>query len=344
MAKAKAASAAPVMPDPDLYDGESLAEETVLDRPVPVAPPVPKHSPKVVELAQEFGMTDAEIEGYEPKALADLLYHQSRLLARQARAERQVQTVKQAAAESIAPKPAPPADDLGIDESQYDPNIIGILKRQQAEIRSLKGEHSQFVDRVNQQQSQNNADVFDAAFEALGPDYVPYLGDKLGREMTVQDIEFQRRIHLIQMAKIDPNNMPPPRVVAKLIRQQAEGLFGPLVKAKLPTAPVQKVGYEEFLGLKAGEPAKPDRKLYRGPDGRILPNSVVEAIQKDAEAVQPWATPTARPTQRSVREEPNGKAKAIKSVAAQLAEMENNPFEDGGGGDSGYVAPDDFPV
>lgn len=304
---AAAPAPAPVPDDP--YDlGDTSFNPQPVAAPAPVAEvapdprprnpdgtfarPAPVHPQYLKDQALEFGFSEADLAEMPTDALhrTVLQMAKNRLAFRsQQDTARTVQGDGPRVDPPPQPEPAP--DDLGLDESQYDPGLVGILKKQAkelAELRKVKGVVDSLNERETKRETSRAGDLLDSHFEALGPEYERIFGAGPAGELADADA-MKRRIFVLQEAGVNLSNVTP-KSLAK-IKAVAEKIYMPPEAAKAPDpyAPAEKAP--------AANGAKP----------RVSPED--------------WAKASlAKPTQRSGASEPKGEALAKANLAQRFRE------------------------
>ncbi len=236
--EATQAAAAPAAPPPveDPYtpvdDSEDVEPSVPEPEPKPAAPEPPKHSRKTLRMAHDLGLSQAQINSATPEQLDDFVYDANRAaMHRVAEAARQ-EAIRQAQQQRQAPAPVP--ETLGIDESQFDPQLIGAIKGVKAEYKQHLGQLSQqlqYTQQILAQQTQAQQQAIaaqqqaaihnqlDAAF-ASRPEIVgkgPASGLKPGSP------ELQRRLAAIAVAQNDQQG----GTLEDKIGRAMEALYGP---------------------------------------------------------------------------------------------------------------------
>lgn len=242
------------------------------------------HSTRLVEMARDFGMEEADIALMPAMALETVvhkLYKQQQELFRQHSIQA---TIQQPPSSAAVPAPAggppgspAPESGLGINEADYDPGLMGVLKKlhqANAELRSelvsLKAAHQQSAQLTFNEQ----CDVAFAKHESV-------MG-KGNRSDLPDDSPFlARRMAILSLVK----TLPQKGTLQSRIDQAVQTLYGTQV-APAPTP------------VPAPQPAT----------GRVTEEQ--------------WRAGTlAKPTHRRPDDEAPGVEKAKKSVAAKLDEM-----------------------
>lgn len=250
----------------------------------------PKHASFLVEVAKDHGFADDEIEAMTPAALgrlAHVLQRQELEHTRQALAESAIHETR--GARPVVPDPEPkPEEELGLDEAQYDPGLVGVLKKLHAENKALRGRLTEGEEREQRRAQSERSRAIDAAFAKLGPDFQEHFGEGDIFDLPMESAERAKREAVVSLALQQKDGSLPARI-AKVAKQ----LFG--AKAK-PTAD-PSAEYEAVA--KPGKNGKP----------RITPEQWREAG-------------TAVPTQRKELDLPAGDDKATRNLERRMREQE----------------------
>lgn len=260
----------------------------------PEAPPLAprqRHPRLLRQEALEYGATPQQIDAAATDDLEDWVEYQ------RAESRRQQQRQPAAAAE--------PDFDLGIDESLYEPDLINAIKRlgksQAEEIKQLKQQLTVSQQREAQRQAQSTGEAIDGAFESLADSRY---GTGSAVELQPGSSEMKLRGVLLGTAGIDFNNPPPPRVLAKKLREAHELIYG-----KAP-APADEP-----------PPASPSPTKPAPPKNPVNGQFVKPADAEKQAREEAWVRAgLAQPTQRNGAAEPKGPKRAAKAVAAHLRE------------------------
>jgi hypothetical protein len=210
-------------------------------------------------------------------------------------------------------EPAAPVEDpfdlTGIEE-QLDPKFLRYLKAMKSELDSykeMKTEVQGFKQREQARDQMSNAQLFDAAFAAMPEKFRTIFGEgEAGDFGPENQSEMQCRVAVLTAALGNKD-------VRSLTRRQlqvamnnaAEMLFGKLVAPGGQAAPA--AAHDPYAAaMQQQVPRPPARKAPSVP-----PRSANRAMPSEEE----WLGATlAQPTQRRGGSEPNGRAKAIRSV------------------------------
>lgn len=266
-------------------------------------PEAPVHPGYLVELARDFGFTDDEINGMP----TDLLGRNVQIL-RQREAQRQrTLSAEYQLQNPRVPQPAPappqpePEIDLGIDEAEFGPEIVKVLKKVKGdsikEARALREELAQVKAQQAQVQQTATANHLDAAFDLVGDEFKHIYGVGSAGEIGQSDPDsVTRRVSDIKalMAKgINPFAMSPKALAGK-IKQYA----APLYKVTAPAKPV----VDPYAD--AGVPTPTN--------GKTKPRISQEEWDNAG---------LAKPTSRKGAAEPDGTEKAIRNLEAKQREL-----------------------
>ena len=255
---------------------------------------IPKHEAFLVQQAEEYGYSSEDIDEMSPAALRRVITqhrNHQRLLTEQFTKQ---YSLDQNKVRQPVEAPKPPEEDtidLGLDENQYDPQLIQAMKKlagaRNAEIKELRQKLDERDQRDQQREGLRLESIIDNAFSSLGDKFEKVFGRGAGRDVSQNDqAGYRRRLAVLRDAQINAQNMTPAQIKAK-IRDSVELMFPGTAEAY---AEVTQQG---------------------GPNGpasapRITPEQ--------------WANgAVAKPTQRR-GEEPKGDAKAIKNLTARMKE------------------------
>jgi hypothetical protein len=227
----------------------------------PAAPePKPQHSPELIELAHDWGFTDAELADMTPAAVRASIKTMKRnreALRAQGASSAQLEAVIRQAQERFRveqpDKPAAPApEELGIDwgkdkdgralsEADFGGEITHVIKGLVRRIKDLEGKLEGKIGELAQRQeasaAMTSAEKLDAAFAALPAKYHVLFGTKAADEMTDDEKagEMQRRLLVLKAANVNVKQVP--ARVGALIQKAADTIFGPLLKEEPAPTP-----------------------------------------------------------------------------------------------------------
>ncbi len=244
----------------------------------PRATEPPQHSSRLIEMAHDFGLSDDEISSLPTPILEKAvhkLYKQQQELFRQHSIQATLQQPPSQPAQipdgSGVPggTPEPTPSDLGINEADYDPGLMGVIKKLQAEINTLKAAHQQTA----QLSFNEQCDIAFAKHKA-------HVGEGTRSDLTDDSPFLARRVAILNMVKL----MPQKGTLQSRIDKAVETLYGTPAKPDAP-APTAK----------SSAPRVTEEEWRGG------------SLQK--------------PTHRKPSDEAPGVAKATRSVAAKLDEM-----------------------
>ena len=288
--------------DPDQFKPAGAGTtQPVADAPPPpeAAPAAPKHSKRVLRMAEQFGISQAEIDATEPEALDEALV----VLQRQMLDDRQrliAQPGRQAepAAQAPAAPKAPEAFDLGIpaeEMADIHPSIASALKKLAAEVQDLRGLKGT-LGTIQQREQQREFDSFQQRCDAAFARHETVLGKGSYGELNPQGPELRRRQAVLDTAQRDNPKIP----FEKRIERAVEALFGKQTAAAAP------------LPIGDARPTEADL-ITRDSQGRITGR--ITPAQWNAAA-------TARPSHREAPILAPGKEKATKFVADKMKERD----------------------
>jgi hypothetical protein len=297
--------------DPDFIRAAGGITTPPAAEPVPqpavalAAPLPPKHSPRVLRMAADFGIPQPEIDATDPEVLEETLIHLNRqLLADRQRFITQPPTAPAAAAPAApAQAAAPEKFDLGIPPEvmdSLDPSISGALKKLADEVQELRGLKGK-LGTIEQREQQREFNSFQERCDSAFAKHEAILGKGSFGELNQQGPELRRRQAVLDTAQRDNPRIP----FEKRIERAVEALFGKQpVATSSPVAPAAPAA-----------PAGPTEAdlIQRGPDGRITGRITVEQ----------WnAAATVRPSHRASPVLPPGKERATQFVKEELAKRD----------------------
>lgn len=255
---------------------------------------IPKHEAFLVQQAEEYGYSPEDIDEMSPAALRRVITqhrNHQRLLTEQFTKQYSLDQNKVRQPVEAPKPPEEDAIDLGLDEAQYDPQLIQAMKKlagaRNAEIKELRQKLDERDQRDQQREGLRLESIIDNAFSSMGDKFEKVFGRGAGRDVSQNDqAGYRRRLAVLRDAQINAQNMTPAQIKAK-IRDSIELMFPGTAEA-----------YAEVTQ---------DKKVTNGTlSPRITPEQWSEGS-------------VARPTQRR-GEEPKGDAKAIKNLTARMKE------------------------
>ncbi len=296
---------------PEKPSRERAADGTFLpagSQPKPPQTPKHDHPGYLVEFAKDFGFTDEEIASTPTETLGRnvaILRKRDEARQKQIMSEFAVSNVRPAQPPAPPPPPEPePEINLGIDESQYSPEMVALVKKigvdGMKENRRLRAELEQVKTQQAQIQQTATANHLDSAFDLVdGFDHV--YGKGSGTELEQTDpISISRRIETIKAVahtfQVNPYRLSPKALAAK-IQAYSDGIY----KSNKPAAPAKPAEHDPYAG------AVPT------PDGNGHAKRFTE---------EQWAAAgSAKPTARAGGSEPDPTQKAVEAVAARQREQ-----------------------
>lgn len=308
--------------DPSEYDVEDpgqpgthaaakpAAKPEAAAEPAPV-PAKPKFSQRLLRLAEQFGMSKAEIDACDTAADLEAEVRYARAELQDARGRQNVQVV---GANAVSPQPAAPAPKPAeVDEDEevlakindpefgLDPSIAKLLNRLVKGRKELAEEVGSFRKREESREAAARYDAFDAAFESLGESFHAVFGE--GDRHTNTDADaFARRAAAVNAAGLADGDSP--ATMKRKIAAAAKKLFG-VVTAPVPASEKPADGY----GV-SGSVSTPTT-----PKDPKTGQFVKPAAVKKSKEVEEWEdAQLARPTARNGGAEPKGDAAARKAV------------------------------
>ncbi len=257
----------------------------------PAPPTKPKHSSRVLRMASDFGIPQAEIDGTEPEALETALDVMTRQMLQERQVFQKTLTERATPEQSAAPvAPAPSAAtgfDLGLskeDEEAFDPRFLSVIKKMGEEITNLKGQLSGIGQREQVRERESFQQRCDTAFSK----YESILGKGSYSELNPAGPELRRRQAVLDTAARDQSKVPFERKIAAAV----EALFGQQAAAVI-TPPA---------GTPESPPAPPARDQKTG-----------------RYTTEQWnASATARPSHRETPGLPPGKERATAALADEM--------------------------
>lgn len=294
-------------PAPKKADAPSAPAPPTEQKPAAKAPEKPAHAPRVLRLARELGISEADIAATDPAELSDWVMESLDRIARQPAAAK--------------PSPAPePEEDYGfgeyededgakkkVDLSGYERPIRHVFKTLAQELKAIKAENAELKESTRRREARDAYDAFDAAFESLGDAGKAIFGDGPGTAMDTASEESQRRHFVLQAAKLKAGDSP--AVIKKKIAAAVKTLYGP-------------VGGDSPAPKKAAKDAPaetPADDRPRAKNGRFTAEEWEEAA-------------LAKPTSRTPPPAPKGEKLAMANLAKKMHRF-GMPVEDDGSDD-----------
>jgi hypothetical protein len=290
--------------------------------PTPAEPPPDIHPSWLYSVASDLGITKEECDELSPGALGNAIRRARRAeqgASRQAsRDDVRMSARGNSWTEPHNPAPEPPAPvedpfDLTGIEDQLDPKFrryLKALKERADKVDALEQQLAGFGQREQQRELTSNAQVLDAAFEALGDEYKDVFGDGDAAELGPEHAaEMKRRVHVVQDALGNtPAQSLTRRQLHKKIKEAAEMLFPKQAGGRTPAAGGRAEPPDPYAAAQQQAPRPARRQAPSAPPAPRASNRAVPTEQE-------WDDATlAQPTQRRGGSEPNGRAKAIRSV------------------------------
>ncbi len=99
-----------------------------------------RHAAHTLQMARDMGLSEEEIDQAPPEELGRVVYHLNRQALTGAMQRAQMADLERGKpkAEPASPAAEPPADDLGLNEAEYDPGLLKVIKQQQAKIKEME--------------------------------------------------------------------------------------------------------------------------------------------------------------------------------------------------------------
>lgn len=307
---ASSASAEPPVPSKP-----TPPKDPITGRFLPAGAPAPgQHPQRLIRLANELGMDEAEIAAMPDTATLEQVVHHLNLKSlREAKANNRDRMTTPNP--TLADRPTPPspavspaaADDdpladydwgemdgengkIKVTLDQFNPGLVKLLRDQAKELKTLRAQVGFLTAHEGIRQDETRNQMIDRVFDSSG---LERLGKGRGRDMKQLDPAFQRRLAVLAVAEKIPGEDIEARV-----KEAIQILYGEPV---------------------AASPSEPE------------PGPTLTENQRRWQAAQ-----VARPTQRKEAPLRPGKAAAVRAVAEQL-----NSF--GAETVNGDVDADDFP-
>ncbi len=306
-------------------------------------PATPKHSPRSLRLAREYGISDGELAKLSPEDLEDRLEGISRQLLADNRAFHREQVIRgnNQTPKEQAPLPPPkPKDEiedilgeLADPEKGLDPRVVKLFrhlnaKGQAPDLSELQETVKILKETETKRQQSHMADVLDAGFSELGETYAKLVGVESGLDLDPQGPQMKKRLAIIQAAGITQEDTP--RKIKAKIKASAEALYGDVLPTQAP-AQQPNTPADPYASAMNGSHTGNPRMSQPAPTKQAPPKdpSTGRFVSKED-----WEqAATARPTHREF-EEPKGVRRAEKAVGRVLAEQD--------GGSDGYSADQDI--
>lgn len=179
--------------------------------PAAAATQLPKHGKRLIREALDLGLSDDQIRSMDTETLDETVY----VLRKQAIAQFRDNSIQRAVQPDRNPpeKTAPPdprsgisspssGDDLGMsaeEEAEFDPRLMGLLKRLHRENRELKQVVQTINGREQQREQETNRQLCDRKFQ----ERQEVFGKGLGRELTGDSPEYLRRVAVLTLVDRD---------------------------------------------------------------------------------------------------------------------------------------------
>lgn len=320
----------------DEYEIESSAssEAPVVSESAPAPPPTKPRDPEtgqfmkaehpkgLVRRAAELGMSEQEISEASTTQLDSLVYHLNQQSLAEARTASQAAvldrvrsdrdtsgaaaTQQDAGAGSGEVGGGAPEFDLGINEDDFHPDLVRVLKKmhgeQMAKIKALEAQVLGLAQRDNLRTQETTNEKIDRVFEQLGDD--ANFGKGPVSDLTAEDPAYARRIAVLN---------------------EARRMSGAKAGLAAQLANIKKAA-ERLYGSRA--PAPPPRTAPPSPASS--PTATASAANGNRITPEEWqAAGLARPTNRETDEPPSTK-KAERAVASYMKEngMNDRPGMD----------------
>lgn len=246
-----AAEAPPESPAPPTIADQYAIDEDIAEAPgespevpssMPGAAPAPPppvsshtHPAKLAQMALDYGFSDQEIAARPTDQLAEAVYHVQKKtleMARQLSAERETTRATERPPSPAPPEPPPEEEGLGLDETQYDPGLMGVIKQQRSELKALR-ERLDFNER--REQARANEGVAERVDRAFGR-HEAVLGKGRRQELNKDSAEYARRLAVLGMVDRDTSH----RSLEEKIDRAVEVLYGTQAPAPALTRQQQR--------------------------------------------------------------------------------------------------------
>lgn len=282
-----------------------------------------KHPAWLVKRAGQHGITPEEAEHMDVNEIRDeislrrleqvMLFQNPQ--TREAAEAAVDQPARPAKAAPQPPSPVAAADDLDLDENEYDPKLVRALKklRERAderadEVKILKDKLTRLEKFQVDQQFQHFADRFDGWIDELDPAYHAFLGQGHRRALApTSDAVKNRQEVLVHMDALTQTYRRLGRPVdeKRLFELAVQGLFGPPQASQAARAPA---------------PAQPSREPEPQRDEADEVAEELLAQRRRHYQGNGNGAGLARPTQRNGTEPPST-TKAINTARTRLREL-----------------------
>lgn len=172
-------------------------------------PTTPAHPIRLVRLAQELGLADEVINNYSTDHLDELVFQLHRQALRLAREHTRQETVQKSgdrtwSADGPAPVTAPPAKEevsLGIEEDKYDPDLLGVIKKQAKRLADLE---ARLEGDSRAKANESLAETIDRVFVK----HESVLGKGKGKELDPGSRDWHRRMAVLGIVDRDTSKSP----------------------------------------------------------------------------------------------------------------------------------------
>lgn len=278
---------------------ETAPEPEVED--VAPAPVVHKHSKRILSEAEDLGFPADFIDKTPSDDLDNAIYHMKRKMARE-----QVQANRDERNDRVRERAAPVKeptfrDELGIEEGVFAPEMEAIIEKLWSKNQQLLKQVGGVAETVQTREARTTTDILDEAFSGLGAQYAPIFGDATSEDLADDSKEINRRNMVLQQSGIDIRKDNKATIIRKL-KAATDLVYGDVVKPAAVEDEEESV-YAAGLGRQPAQHPQPPQKKQPKP-------RVTEEDWNKAGLL--------RPSHRAVRDVPNGKSKANRTVEALL--------------------------
>lgn len=168
---------------------------------------IPAHPAYLVSMAKKLGFSDEEIQGIPPETLglAVAKVQETKLAERRdASIERTHHEVADRARQSDAPVP-PQKDEFELPVEEYDDKLVGVLKRQDKELKALKAEIAQLRNVEINRQNETLTQKLDRLFDGQPKER---FGEGPGKKLDGKSAEMRRRMAVLrEMETLGPGDI-----------------------------------------------------------------------------------------------------------------------------------------
>jgi hypothetical protein len=178
---------------------EKPAEDQLADQ--PVEPEKPKHSPRMLRMAADLGISEDDAGDYSPEQLEAVIHERHKQLITHARRQQPKPKEPEADAE--------PEINLGIDADAF-PELVAHLKAEAKDKKALQKELAELKAREERREQASQVSQLDQAFAA----YPDVFGTESVNELANDDPKMLRRQAALAVMKMGDQSKPLKKLLA----------------------------------------------------------------------------------------------------------------------------------